>query len=141
SIYRFITFYSNFSLPTNIPPKNNYKPTHKIIEEDFEYINLVTTKYSEWRCINNQLQRVIQREGKIDLEYGGICGIEIEPSKKDTNFYDFINEYVWIFPIILLLLIIIILIMIMLVLSRHSVNSKNGMNNKKNNYTRYNSYY
>ena len=67
-------------------PCNNIDITDEI-EKDREYEQAIKeTKYGNWICINNQLQRINTINGKQTVEYSGQCGIieKSKPAQKTT---------------------------------------------------------
>lgn len=38
--------------------------------------------YGDWTCINNKLQRTATQNDLTEIEYGGLCGIELDASEK-----------------------------------------------------------
>ena len=72
-------------------------------------------RYSEWACINNQLQRIVTMNNLDNIEYGGVCGVELSASQKPSKI-NIINSWLIILPLIFILLILIAIISIILVM-------------------------
>ncbi|OIO41000.1 hypothetical protein COU56_01910 [Candidatus Pacearchaeota archaeon CG10_big_fil_rev_8_21_14_0_10_31_9] len=82
----------------------------KDIEAENEFYD---TKYGEWTCVNNKLQRTNIVQGIEEIEYGGLCGVSSEGQNSQTN-------YSILVLLVLIILIIITLILIILVFLRNS---------------------
>lgn len=84
------------------------------LDETYES-QLKQTKYGEWSCISNRLQRTITVNNLQQVEYGQICGLELSASNlKQKN-----NSNLWlIMPIIFLILVLIAIVLVALALSR-----------------------
>ncbi len=72
-------------------------------------------RYSEWACINNRLQRIVTINKLENIEYGGICGVELNAKQKSIKSSSF-NSWIIILPLIFILLILIAIISIILVM-------------------------
>mgnify|MGYP001560873455 CR=1 FL=1 len=73
--------------------------------------NFYNTKYGNWECINNKLQRTNIVQGKEITEYGGLCGVS---ANEENNK----NSYLILAMLVLIILIIIALILIILAFLR-----------------------
>ena len=65
--------------------------------------------YGEWTCINNRFQRWNIIEGIEELEYGGVCGLELPASGKTSGF-QFSFWYALLFMLIFLIVLLLVLI-------------------------------
>lgn len=99
----------------NFKVSSQKKQNNTALEGDLAYEQeLNAPKYSDWTCINNQLQRTVTIKGLDNTEYGNICGVTqinlLYPTKK--------SSILWLLPIVLLFLILIVLIAMIIVLMR-----------------------
>lgn len=101
----------NFSVKS----KSNETFSDRQLTQDQAYEESIRQiKYGEWRCITNRLQRTVTINNLEQMEYGQVCGLELNPSDENTR----MKNILWIIPIIFFILILMVIILIALLMSR-----------------------
>ena len=95
--------------------QNNFDQTNEDNAFEEKIIQASQPRYSEWACINNRLQRIVTINNLDNIEYGGVCGVELTAGQKSIN-KRLLTAWIIILPLILILLILIALVSIILIM-------------------------
>jgi len=69
--------------------------------------------YSNWKCIDGRLQRTMTIGQTQKIQYGGICGLDLPATQRQTQI-----NYFWTLPIIFGILILITLALTLVVVAK-----------------------